>query len=318
MRTRPTLLAVLPDAWKGLWQTRLTDGSITLIRHGRPPYDRAPYDPAAIDYVLSFQPPAGLLASLPNLKAVFSMGAGVDGFFLHGDYPAAVPLIRFTDETLSAEMAQYVLLHVLAHHRSLRGYDRWQGERRWVQEMLPRRTEDTRIGMLGLGTIGTFAAELFVKLGFPVAGWSRSGKSLPGIASFAGLDALPSFFAATDICICLLPLTPETEGILNADAFAAMPEGAFIVNAARGRHVVVPDLIAALDRGHLSGAVLDVFETEPLPTTSPLWTHPKVAVTPHIAAISQPSVAADYVMNGIAAFERGEMPPGRVDIANGY
>jgi glyoxylate/hydroxypyruvate reductase len=310
---KPALLAILPNAWNGLWQTRLTDGTIDLIRFGK-----RPYDPPEIDYVLSFRPPQGLLKTLPNLKACFSMGAGVDGFFAYGDYPAEVPLVRFSDDTLSAEMAQYVLMHALVHHRGQRRFDAAQSAHVWAQAMLPRRTEDTRIGIMGAGVIGTFAAEMFVKLGFPVASWSRSRKTLPGIESFAGADELPAFFARTDIVVCLLPLTPGTQGILNAAAFAAMPAGGFVVNVARGGHMVIPDLIAALDSGHLSGAVLDVFETEPLPEGSPLWSHPKVTVTPHIASISQPRVAADYVMDGIAAFERGERPANIVEFGRKY
>jgi glyoxylate/hydroxypyruvate reductase len=314
MEKRPTLLAILPRAWSGLWQTRLADGqSVTLIRHGE-----APYDPAAIDYVLSFRPPAGLLQSLPHLKAAFSMGAGVDGFFAHGDYPAKVPLVRFADITLTAEMAQYVLMYALIHHRDLRKYDALQTRGAWRQEMLARPTAQTRIGILGQGEIGGFCAARFAELGFPVAGWSRTKKMLPGIASYAGDGELSAFFASSDILICLLPLTPETKGILNARAFAAMPQGGFVINVARGAHVVNEDLIAALDAGQLSGAVLDVFESEPLAPDDPLWRHPKITITPHIASISQAPVAAEYVLAGIKAFECGETPPNTVDVGRGY
>jgi glyoxylate/hydroxypyruvate reductase len=310
---KPTLLTILPNAWNGLWQTRLTDGTIALFRHGLDAYD-----PAAIDYVLSFRPPAGLLNRLPNLKAAFSMGAGVDGFFAADDYPEGVPLVRFVDDTLSAEMAQYVLMHALIHHREARRYDAHQAKAEWRQAMLTRRTEDTRIGILGLGVIGGFTADLFVKLGFAVSSWSRGRKTVPGVKSFVGAEELAAFYAQSDITVCLLPLTEETRGILNATAFAAMPAGGFVINVARGAHVVIPDLIEALDRGHLSGAVLDVFETEPLPADSPLWSQPKITVTPHNASISQPAVAADYVMDGIAKFERGERPPHIVDVTQGY
>lgn len=310
---KPTLLAILPDAWRGLWQTRLTDGTVKLIRHGL-----TPYDPAEIDYVLSFRPPRGLLQSLPNLNAVFSMGTGIDGFFIHGDYPPKVPLFRFIDRSLTVEMAQYVLMHALIHHRGQRMLDAAQRIQDWRQAVLPRVTEDTGVGILGLGEIGRFVAMRFAELGFKVSGWSRHEKDIPGISTFAGRAGLPDFLARCDIAVCLLPLTQETKGILNAETFAAMPQGGFVINAARGLHLVADDLIAALDGGHLSGAVLDVFEREPLPKDSPLWRHPKVTVTPHIAAISQDAVAADFVLNGIAAVERGETPEGRVDIARGY
>lgn len=313
MTRTPTLLLILSPAWRGIEDTSLGDGRLRLIRHGRDAYD-----PAEIDYVLSFRPPPGLLAKLTGLKAVFSMGAGIDGFLAGGDYPAHLPLVRFSDDSLSAEMAQYLLLYALAHHRGLRLLEARQAAHDWQEAMLPRRTEDTRIGFLGLGAIGSYAADLFIRLGFPVSGWSRGVKSIPGIKSFAGPDALPAFFAQSDIAICLLALTPETKGILNARAFAAMPKGALVINAARGAHLVSEDLLAALDSGHLSGAVLDVFEPEPLPKDSPLWSHPKITVTPHIAAFSQGDVVARHVLAGIAAFERGEMPDNIVDIARGY
>ena len=311
MSKTPTLLMVVPEKWSGLWETPL--GALNLVLHGRDAY--APED---VDYVLSFRPPSGLLASLPNLKAVFSLGAGVDGFLHDGDYPARVPLVRFVDETLSAEMAQFVLMHVLIHHRHQRLFDAAQPKHKWRQMVLPRRTEDTRIGMLGLGEIGAFTAQRLRELGFPVSGWSRTRKNYPGIKSFAGDGELKDFLAQSDITVCLLSLTRKTTGILNAKAFAAMPQGGFVINVARGGHVVEADLITALDSGHLSGAVLDVFDTEPLPENSPLWSHPKITVTPHVAAISQPAVAAQFVLDGIAKFERGEKPDNIVDVATAY
>lgn len=307
-----TLLVVLPRAWDSIWKTKLADGRIRLLTPA------GGYDPAAVDYVLSFRPPPGLLRQLPNLKAVFSMGTGVDGFWADGDYPANVPLFRFSDPTLTREMAQYVLLYALMHHRQAARFARGQGERTWLQAMLPRRTEDTRVGIMGLGAIGGFVAGRFAELGFAVNGWSRHRKDLPGVTGFAGADELPAFLARTDILVCLLPLTAQTRGILNAKTFAALPEGAFVINVARGAHLLAPDLIAALDSGHLSGAVLDVYETEPLPPDSPLWSHPKLIVTPHVAAITQPALAADFVIRGIEAFERGETPENQVDAAREY
>lgn len=310
--TVPSLLTALPGAWESLWQTKLADGRLRLIRH------TDAYDPADIDYVLSFRPPPGLLVRLPRLKAAFSMGAGVDGFLAGGDYPAHVPLFRFRDPTLTQEMAQYVLMYALMHHRGAAGYAGGQLAGEWRQQMLPRRTEETRIGILGLGVIGGYTARCFAGLGFPVSGWSQSRKSLAGVESYAGAAELEAFLRVSDILVCLLPLTADTRGILNAKAFAAMPEGALVMNVARGAHLVADDLIAALDSGHLAGAVLDVFETEPLPPQSPLWNHPKVTVTPHVASISQPVVAADYVWAGIEALEQGRMPDGQVDLTRGY
>jgi len=307
----PTLLMIVPLKWSGLWTSSL--GAIDVVVHGRDAYP-----PEAIDYVLSFRPPPGLLKSLPHLKAAFSLGAGVDGFLADGDYPRGVPLVRFVDRTLSAEMAQFVLLHVLMRHRQQRLFDEAQSKRQWRQMVLPRRTEDTRIGLMGLGEIGAFAAQRLCELGFAVSGWSRGRKTIPGVKSFAGEAELEAFLRQADMLVCLLSLTRQTAGILNAKAFAAMPESGFVINVARGAHLVEQDLIASLDSGHLSGAVLDVFEAEPLPETSPLWRHPKITVTPHIAAISQPAVAAQYLLDGIAKFERGETPDNIVDVETAY
>jgi glyoxylate/hydroxypyruvate reductase A len=313
MTIRPNLLMLVPVSWAGLWTTPLGAGALNLIVQGRDAYA-----PESIDYVLSFRPPPGLLKTLTNLKAVFSLGAGVDGFLYGGDYPVHVPLVRFVDRTLSAEMAQFVLMHVLIHHRQQRLFDAAQPKRQWRQMVLPVRTEDRRIGILGLGEIGGFLAAQLGELGFPVSGWSRTRKTIPGVKSFAGDEELGDFLGQADIVICLLSLTRKTIGILNARAFAAMPKDGFVINAARGPHLIVDDLMAALDSGHLSGAVLDVFETEPLPETSPLWTHPKITVTPHIAGISQPGVAAQFVLDGIAKFEHGEKPDNIVDVATAY
>jgi glyoxylate/hydroxypyruvate reductase A len=310
-----TLLIVVPTGWAGLWTVPLAEiaPDLTVRVHGRDEFE-----PGAVDYVLSFRPPAGFLKTLPNLKAVFSLGAGVDGFLADSDYPRRVPLVRFVDHTLSRELAQYCVLHTLIHHRQQRLFDRAQAEHKWRQTLPPRRTEDTRVGVLGLGEIGTLVAERLRDLDFPVAGWSRSPKQVRGVESFAGEDKLAAFLARTDILICLLPLTPQTRGILNAKLFAQLPAGAFLINVARGGHLTEGDLIPAIESGCLSGATLDVFETEPLPEASPFWSHPKITVTPHIAAISDPRVAAQYVVDGIACVERGERLENVVDLDRGY
>lgn len=306
---KPTLLMIVSPKWKGLGAL---DNAVVL-RDGLDAYD-----PARIDYVMGFTPPPGKLKTLPNLKAAFSLGAGVDGFLSDPEYPRHVPLVRFVDPSLSNEMAGYVLLHVLMHHRRQRFFDAAQHSGQWRQEPLERRTEATRVGLLGMGEIGRVSAARLIDLGFAVAGWSRRRHDLEGLTSFAGDSELPEFLARTDILVCLLSLTRQTRGLLDAKAFAALPHGAFVINAARGAHLNEADLIAALDRGHLSGATLDVFQEEPLPSASPLWTHPKVTVTPHIAAVSQPAVVMAYLRDGIAAFERGEKPANLVDCDNAY
>jgi Phosphoglycerate dehydrogenase and related dehydrogenases len=309
--SKPKLLILVSPKWKGLMEANLDNAEVVLE-------GRDAYAPESIDYVMSFTPPHGKIASLPKLKAAFCLGAGVDGFLSDPDYPRAVPLVRFVDRTLSAEMAQYVLMHVLIHHRRQRFFDAAQRDGQWRQQTLPRRTEDTRIGFLGFGEIGSFAAKRLIDLGFDVAAFSRSTKQMPGLKSFSGDDQLPAFLGRSDILICLMALTRKTAGILNAKTFAALPKGAFVINVARGGHLVEADLIAALDSGHLSGAVLDVFREEPLPPTSPLWHHANVTITPHIAAVSQTEVVLKYVHDGIAAFERGERPDNIVDVDTAY
>lgn len=313
MSARPNLLMIVPANWAPLWQPHLMDAGLNVFLHGRDTYRTE-----EIDYVLSFRPPPGLLKTFPKLKAIYSLGAGVDGFLADPDFPKQVPLVRFVDPQLSTEMAQYVVMHTLLQHRHQSVFDAAQQHSRWQQMVLPRKTSDTRIGILGLGEIGTVAGERLRDLGFPVSGWSRSPKSVRGIESYAGRGEFASFLGNSDFLICLLPLTPDTRGILNAKTFAMLPKGAYVINVARGGHLVEPDLIAALDSGHLAGATLDVFQTEPLPDTSPLWKHPKVIVTPHIAAISDPIVAANFVIDGIARAERGELHPNAVNVNRGY
>jgi glyoxylate/hydroxypyruvate reductase len=309
--SKPKLLLIVPAKWAGPWKAVLDTVDLVIESEDA-------YRPEDIEYALSFRPPPGLLKSLPKLKAAFSLGAGVDGFLSDPEYPRRVPLVRFVDRTLSSEMAQFVLMHILIRHRLQRFFDDAQRQKQWRQMMLPRRTEETRVGFLGMGEIGAFTAPRVAELGFPVLSWSATRKSLPGVRSYAGDGELAAFLTQADILVCLLSLTRKTVGILNARTFAAMPEGGFVINAARGGHLIEKDLIAALDSGHLSGAVLDVFEEEPLPPESPLWKHPKVTVTPHVAAISQPQVVAKYVRDGIAAFERGEQPDNIVDVERAY
>ena len=313
MSTRPNLLMVVPLAWSPLWLPWLSEANLNVFVHGRDNYK-----PEDIDYTLSFRPPPGFLKTLPKLKTIYSLGAGVDGFLADPEFPKQIPLVRFVDPQLSTEMAQYVVMHVLLQHRRAKAFEETQRQSKWAQMMLPRKTADTRIGILGLGEIGTMVGERLRDLGFPVSGWSRSRKHADGIKSYAGEGEFAAFMGQSDFLICLLPLTQDTRGILNAKTFAMLPKGAYVINVARGGHLIEDDLIAALDSGHLAGATLDVFQTEPLPETSPLWKHPHIVVTPHIAAISDPRVAAQFVIDGIARAERGEKHPTPVDMSRGY
>jgi len=316
MRLLPmTLLLDIPPGWTGPWAESLRElmPDATILVNGQDEFVSE-----AVDYLATFRPKPGLIKSLANVKAVFSLGAGVDGIVSDPDYPKTVPLVRFVDHTLAREMAQYVVMHVLIHHRSQRHFDAYQAVNKWRQRPILRRTEDTRVGILGLGEIGTMCAERLRDLDFPVTGWSRTRKSVAGVESFAGAGELAPFLARSDILVCLLPLTGETRAILNAKTFALMPKGGFVINVARGGHLVEDDLVAAIDSGHLAGATLDVFQTEPLPASSPLWNHPKITVTPHVAAITDPRAAASSVAAGIAAHQRGDTLENLVDLKRGY
>ena len=274
-------------------------------------------DPAAIDYALVWSPPRGELAGYPNLKAIFSLGAGIDHFKSDPDLPRHLPVVRMVEPALTAGMTEYVVLWVLHHHRSMLDYARQQRERRWsgLPQVLAARR---RVGILGLGTLGQDAAGKLAPLGFALSGWSRRPKQVPGVESFHGAGGLTRFLARCDILVCLLPLTAETEGVLNRESFAAMPRGAAIINAARGGHLVEEDLIPALDSGQLSGATLDVFRQEPLPEDHAFWDHPRIILTPHAAASTIPETAAVAVAENIARFEAGQPLRNVVDWEQGY
>jgi glyoxylate/hydroxypyruvate reductase A len=309
----PTVLIVLPPALAGHMASLFANAGMRTFVHGRDGYA-----PETIEYVVSFRPPPGLLATLPRLKTMLSLGAGIDGFLADPQLPRHIPLVRFVDHTLSQDMAQYVVMHVLIHHRLQRMFDAAQQAREWRQTLLPRRTSETRIGILGIGAIGSVVASHLVPLGFAVSGWSRTAKDVAGVRIFAGSEERDAFLAASDILVCLLPLTEQTGGIMNAALFARLPKGAFVINVARGGHLVDNDLIAALDSGHLCGAVLDVFHIEPLPKSSPLWRHPAITVTPHIAAISDPDAGARYMIECIRLAEAGNPLPNIVKLDRGY
>jgi len=278
-------------------------------------------DPAEIGYVCAWKPPPGLLAQFPHLKAIFSLGAGVD--HLTGDpLLPAVPLVRVVDRDLTARMTEYVVLHVLLHHRRSRLYERQQRENIWHEHTQPAASE-VAVGILGLGVLGRDAAEVLARIGFRVAGFGRSEKSVPGIETFHGQTGLDAFLARTEILVCLLPHTRATEGILNLTLLRKLKRdgalgGAYLINAGRGMLQVDADILAALEEGSLAGASLDVFPAEPLPRESALWTHPNVIITPHNAGVSDPRALAKNVLTQIERFERGLPLQHVVDRTAGY
>ena len=272
---------------------------------------------ADIDVALAWKPDKDVLGSFRNLKMVVSLGMGVDHLLADGRVPQGVAITRIMDDGLVGQMSEYAIYWALRHHRDIDKYAELQRQQHWK----PLDFVDTiyrRVGVMGLGTIGQDTAGTFAALGFPTAGWSRTAKNLAGIETFHGADGLAKFLARTDILIAVLPLTRETQGILNAKAFAALPKGAYLINMARGGHVVDDDLLAALDSDHLSGAVLDVFNTEPLPAGHRYWTHSKVHVTPHIAGATNPRTASPGVIENIKRLRSGRPLLHTVDAKSGY
>jgi len=269
-----------------------------------------------IEFVLAWRPPHGDLLRYPNLKAVFWLGAGVD-WLLNEDRLPNVPFVRLVDPGLTAGMTEYVVLHTLRYHRRQPELDELQRRREWVEldYPLPWRR---RVGILGLGVLGSDAARKLKALDFDVAGWSRTPKSIKGVTSFHGDDQLEAFLARSEILVCLLPLTPQTRGIVDARLLSALPRGACFINAGRGAHVVDADLLAALESGQIAYATLDVFNTEPLPQTHPYWTHPRVTVTPHIASITHAETAASGIYEGIRRARAGLPLENVVDFERGY
>jgi len=257
------------------------------------------------------------LRRYPNLRLIVSMGAGVDHLLRPPGPPPGIPVARLVDRMLTSQMGEWVLLNVLRFHRQDLDYRAQQRDRVWLELDAPV-TAERRIGILGLGELGTHAAGLLRGLGFPVMGWTRRPKSLEGVETFHGPDGLAAMAARSDILICLLPLTPETRGIVDAGLLARLPRGAFVINGARGGHVVDADLLAALDSGRVAAAALDVFQPEPLPPDHAFWGHPRVVMTPHAASITIPSSAAPQVVENLHRARAGRPLINLVDFSAGY
>jgi glyoxylate/hydroxypyruvate reductase A len=274
-------------------------------------------DRATIDYALVWHPEPGLLASLPNLKLIVSLGAGIDHLLGDPRLPPGVPILRLVDPHMTRAMCEYVALQVLRLHRQDVDYRAQQAAGEW-RERPQKNASERRVGILGFGVLGEAAGRTLQALGFDVAGWSRTPRQVPGFTTYAGAAGLDRMLARSEILVCLLPMTQETEGILNAALFARLPRGAGLVNAGRGRHLVEADLLAALGAGQLSAAVLDVFHDEPLPAGHSFWRHPRIVVTPHVAAETNPPTAATIIADAIRDFEAGRPVANLIDPARGY
>ncbi|MBT3766827.1 MAG: glyoxylate/hydroxypyruvate reductase A [Rhodospirillaceae bacterium] len=274
-------------------------------------------DKEEIEFALAWRPKLGELRNYPNLKAIFSLGAGVDHLMRDPNLPEGIPVVRLVDPDLTRGMTEYVTHWVMHYHRGFHVYQARQAENKWKQNRYPLPSERS-VGILGLGVLGSDAANSLVGLGFDVAGWSRSEKNIEGAKCYFGQDGLVPFLERTEILICLLPLTPETEGIINAETLAHLPDGAFAINAARGAHIVDDDLLAALGSGKVAAATLDVFSPEPLAEDHPYWSHPNVTVTPHIASLTNATTAAGEIAANIKRIQAGDPPLHIVDVKGGY
>ena len=279
------------------------------------PKDRFTLTPEEnIDVVLIATPPAGTFEALKRLKLVQSLWMGVERLLADPAFPKGVPLARLVDPGMVAAMSETVLAHVLDWHRHHYYYRIEQDQRRW-HRLKQHLASDRTIGLLGLGELGGDAARKLGALGFNLVGWSRRPKKLAGVTCVTRLDEV---LERSDVVVCLLPLTPQTKGILNARTLRKIKLGGAVINVARGGHVVAEDLIDVLDSGHLAHAYLDVFEHEPLPHDHPLWTHPAITITPHSAALTEPRTAIPKIVDNIERLRRGEPPHNLVDFDAGY
>ncbi len=309
----PTLLfkseSDSPQRWTAALQSLMPDLKVCVW----PRLD----DKRDVEYALVWIPVEDALHSLPNLQVIFSLGAGIDHLLGDAGLPRGVPVVRMVDPALTTGMSEYLLFHVLRYHRRMSDYALQQRLLCWKQ--LPQaRPQARKIGIMGLGVMGTDIAGKLVALGFEVAAWSRRYKEMPEVRCFHGDDGLGAFLARTQILICLLPLTTNTRHILNAQTLSALPAGAVVINVGRGGHVVEADLLRALDSGQLSGATLDVFDAEPLPRTHLFWRHPKITITPHIASLTDPDTAAVHIVDNIRRHRAGAPLTGLVDVGAGY
>jgi glyoxylate/hydroxypyruvate reductase A len=269
------------------------------------------------DYAVIWAPSPALLDQLKHVKAIFLMGAGVDALLKFGDALPEVPIVRLGDAGMAEQMVEYVAHAVLRYFRRFDDYE--QQARLGVWNPLPLRVKsEFTVGVLGLGKLGAQVARALRQLGFPVRGWSRTAKDLPGVECFAGMETLDEFLAGTQVLVSLLPLTPETNNLLDRAHLSKLPQGAYLINVARGAQVAEPDLMALIRAGHIAGATLDVFRNEPLPAPHPFWNEPRITITPHISALTLREEAVRQIADKIMLLERGETVADIVDRNQGY
>lgn len=272
---------------------------------------------ADVTFALVWAQPQGIFSQYPNLQVISSMGAGVDNLLQDRSIPPQATVVRMVDPRLVSQMGDYVLAAVLNHVRQFSDYGQYQQQRQW-QPLPPRNLDQVTIGVMGLGQIGSAVAIRLSQLGFRVLGWSRREKAIADVRVFVGQQQQSDFLAASEILVCLLPLTAETENILNTETLSQLPQGSYLINVARGNHLVEEDLLSLINNNHLAGACLDVFRQEPLPQEHPFWIHPKITITPHIASLTDPVSVAPQIVENYRRMRSGQPLLNQVDIHQGY
>jgi len=295
-----------PEPWLQGLSAALPGAEISVWQPGAP----------QADYAVVWAPPQQFMDEQPALKALFNIGAGVDAL-LKLRLPPQALVVRLDDAGMAVQMAEYVCHAVIRHFREFDGYEADTAAGRWGYRK-PRLRSDYPIGVMGLGVLGERVAKALAQFDFPINGWSRSPKAIEGVRAFAGADQFNDFLAASRVLVNLLPLTPDTTDVINKDMLARLQPGAYVINVARGAHLVDQDLLAAIDSGHVAGATLDVFRTEPLPAGHPFWTHPRITVTPHTSARTLRDESIAQIARKMVALERGEAVAGIVNPGRGY
>ena len=295
-----------PEPWLAGLHAALPQAEVAVWQPGATP----------ADYAVVWQPPQQFFDEQPQLKGIFNIGAGVDAL-LNLRLPPQAVVVRLEDAGMAVQMAEYVCQAVIRHFRDLEAYATDTRAGHWTYYK-PRQRSDFPVGVMGLGVLGARVAQALAHFEFPVNGWSRTPKVLDGVCGFNGASQLDEFLASSRVLVNLLPLTPDTSNILNHERLSRLQPGGYVINVARGAHLVDEDLLALLDSGHLAGATLDVFRTEPLPQAHPFWLHPKITITPHTSARTLRETSIAQIAGKLMALQRGELVAGLVDVGRGY
>ncbi|MBC7499888.1 MAG: glyoxylate/hydroxypyruvate reductase A [Herminiimonas sp.] len=298
-----------PEPWLAELRAVLPNADLRVWREG---------DDGAADYAVVWKPPLAMLQPRDDLKAVFNLGAGVDAILQHGDeLPAGLKIVRLDDAGMGVQMAEYVTYAVLRYFRRFDEFDQQARAGQW-RFLKPHEKQDFSVGILGLGVLGAQVAAAVAHFGFPMHGWSRTRKAIAGVTCHSGEAGLDAFLRASRVVVCVLPLTAQTRNILGRDNLTKLPQGAYVINVARGGHVVEADLLELVQSRHIAGATLDVFNEEPLPAAHPFWHEPRITITPHMAALTLRGDSVRQIAEKMHALERGETIAGIVDLSKGY